>query len=232
MKKDLVIIINGGGTNGAELKGLYRKLNENPNYFVFYPGFFPGVFVGEYFPKSTTKDFVRFIDEVIEMINEDFNKVYVIGYSLGASTTAILCARTDKIDKVLLIAPIIKNPKYSKFLRGLTKSLAYSKNLTRVQKIFYKEFIVRFSRVPKIHIWHLQKYLYYTRRYLRKITQPTLIVETLQDEMVKKKSIDFLQRVIKNDVVRYSVDSSHFLFFDKAVRVSVIDRIVDYLEEA
>ena len=34
MKKDLVIIINGGGTNGAELKGLYRKLNENPNYFV------------------------------------------------------------------------------------------------------------------------------------------------------------------------------------------------------
>jgi carboxylesterase len=232
MKKDLVIIINGGGTNGAELKSLYKHLNENEKYFVYYPGFLPGGFVGGYFPKSTTVDFIRFIDETIEMINEDFNKVYLIGYSLGACTTAIIAARSEKINKVVLIAPIIKNPKYSKFLRGLGKSLAYAKNLTRIQKIFYKEFISRFSKVPKIHILHLELYLHYTKRYLKMITQPTLIVETLQDEMVKKKSIDFLVKQIKNDtVVRYPVDTSHFLFFDKNIRKDVMYRIAEFLEE-
>ena len=231
MKKDLVLLINGAGTNGAELKSLYKRLAENEKYFVYYPGFLPGGFVGDYFPRSTVVDFIEFIDETMEMVNEDFDKVYLIGYSLGASTAAILAARTDKISKLVLISPIIKNPSYRKFLNGLGHSLSYSKNLTRVQKIFYKEFIVRFMRVAKIHILHLQMYLHYTKRYLKMITTKTLIIETLKDEMVKKKSIDFLVKSIKNDVVRYPVDSSHFLFFDRAVRNDVIDRVVTYLEE-
>ncbi len=167
----------------------------------------------------------------MEMINEDFDKVYLIGYSLGASTAAIIAARSERINKLVLISPIIKNPNYRKFLNGLGHSLSYSKNLTRIQKIFYKEFIVRFMRVAKIHIWHLQMYLHYTKRYLKMIETKTLIIETLKDEMVKKKSIDLLVRSIKNEVTRHSVDSSHFLFFDRAVRNDVIEKISSYLEE-
>lgn len=231
MKKKLVIILNGAGTNGAELKGLYKELVQNEEFFVYYPGFMPGVFIGDYFPKSTTVDFIQFMDETTEMI-DDFEETYIIGYSLGACTTAILAARSDKIKKVILVAPIIRNPNYNKFLRGLGKSLAYSKNLTRIQKVFYKEFIVRFARVPKIHIFHLQMYLRYTKRYLKMIDKPTLIVETLQDEMVKKKSIDFLENAILNEnVERYSVHSSHFLFFDKGVRNDVVDKVKEYLKE-
>ncbi len=231
MKKDLVLLINGAGTTGAELKSLYVHLTKNENYFVYYPGFLPGGFVGDYFPKSTPVKFVEFIDETLEMINEDFRKVYLIGYSLGASTAAIIAARTTRIEKLVLISPIIKNPNYRKFLNGLGHSISYSKHLTRVQKIFFKEFIVRFMRVSKIHIWHLQMYLRYTKRYLKMITTKTLIIETLKDEMVKKKSIDLLVKSIKNDVTRYPVNSSHFLFFDRAVRNDVIMKISSYLEE-
>ncbi len=231
MKKDLVLLINGAGTNGAELKSLYKQLAKNEKYFVYYPGFLPGGFVGEYFPKSTPVDFVEFIDETMELVNDDFDKVYLIGYSLGASTAAIMAARNERISKLVLISPIIKNPNYRKFLNGLGHSVSYSKNLTRIQKIFFKEFIVRFMRVSKIHIWHLQMYLHYTKRYLKMIRTKTLIIETLKDEMVKKKSIDLLVRSIDNEVIRHSVDSSHFLFFDRAVRNDVITRISSYLEE-
>lgn len=232
IKKDLVVIINGAGTNGAELKSLYNYLAKNEKYFVYFPALLPGSFVGTHFPKVTTKDFKRFIDETLEIINEDiFDKVYLIGYSLGASTVAIISARSSKVVKVILIAPIIKNPNYNKFLRGLTNSLSFSIHLSRIQKIFYKEFIIRFSRVPKIHIMYLQLYLNYTKKYLRMITQKTLIIETLKDEMVKKSSIDKLVKMIKNDVVRYPVDSSHFLFFDKLVRNEVMEKIASYIEE-
>ena len=231
MKKDLVLVINGAGTNGAELKTLYKHLAKNEKYFVFYPGFLPGGFVGNYFPRSTPVDFVEFIDEITEMINEDFENVYLIGYSLGASTAAIIAARNERVNKLVLIAPIIKNPNYRKFLNGLGHSLSFSKNLTRIQKIFYKEFIIRFQRVAKIHIWHLQMYLQYTKRYLKMIKTKTLLIETLKDEMVKKKSIDLLEKSIDNEVIRYPVDSSHFLFFDKAVRNDVVDRITKFLEE-
>lgn len=233
MKKDLVLIINGAGTNGSELKSLYKQLAKNEKYFVYYPGIMPGAFIGTYFPKSTTKDFIRFIDETEELVNQkEFENVYLIGYSLGASTAAILADRCDKIKKLILIAPIVKNPNYTKFLRGLTFSLSYDKKLTRVQKIFYNEFIKRFMKVPKIHVWHLQVYLHYTKRYLKNINKPTLIVETLTDELVKKRSIDQIEKTMNHtSFERYQVNSSHFLFFDRDVRDDVINKVKMYLEE-
>ena len=64
------------------------------------------------------------------------------------------------------------------------------------------------------------------------IDKPTLIIETLNDEMVKKKSIDFLEKSILNEYVeRYPVESSHFLFFDKDVRNDVVTKIKGYLKE-
>lgn len=232
MKKDLVLIINGAGTNGSELKALYRHLAKDERYFVYYPGIMPGSFVGKYFPKATTKDFVKFIESTLELVNEEaFEKVYLIGYSLGALTTSIIAATCPKITKMVLIAPVVNNPNYRKFVKGLGYSLAHSSSLTRVQKVFYKEFVKRFLRVPKIHLLYLELYFHYAKKYLYMIDKPTLIVETLKDEMVKKKSLDRLERNIKNDVLRKPIDSSHFLFFDKEVRNEVIDLVASYIEE-
>jgi esterase/lipase len=233
MKKDLVLIINGAGTNGSELKSLYKELARNKKYFVYYPGIMPGAFIGRYFPKSKTKDFFNFIDSTLELINQkEFENVYMIGYSLGASTAAIINAKTDRIKKIVLVAPIVKNPNYRKFLKGLTFSLSYSKNLTRVQKIFYSEFIKRFIKVPKIYVWYLQVYLHQTKKYLKMLHNPTLIIETLTDELVKKKSIDQIEKsMIHDQFERYQVHSSHFLFFDREVRDDVINKIKTYLEE-
>ena len=231
MQKELVVIINGAGTNSMELKSLYKKLSQNEKYFVYYPGYMPGVFTGDYFPISKNKDFKRFINETIEM-TKDFKNVYLIGYSLGSSTCAIISTKISNVKKMVLIAPIFKNPNYSKFLKMLSFSIAHDKSLTRVQKVFFSEFIKRFIKVPKIHVWHLQMYLMYTRKFLKKITARTLIIESLRDEVVKKKSIDFLMKVIKNDKTeRYQINSSHFLFFDKTVRNEVVDKVSDYLEE-
>lgn len=231
MKKDLIVIINGAGTNGSELKSLYKHLAKNEKYFVYYPGIMPGSFVGTYFPKSVTKDFIRFIEETTELINEEqFERVHIIGYSLGCLTASIIAATNPKITSLILIAPIVNNPNYRKFIKGLGISLSYPKNLTRVQKVFYSEFVKRFLRVPKIHLLYLELYFHYAKRYLRQIDKPTMIVETLQDEMVKKKSIDRLEKNINNTVIRNAVESSHFLFFDRKVRDDVIKMISDYVE--
>ena len=231
--KDLVIIINGAGTNNSELKSLAKKLASNEQYFVFYPGIMPGAFVGNYFPKSRTRDFIEFMDSLDELIQQpEFRNVYLIGYSLGAATAAIIAARSPRITKLILIAPIIKNPNYRKFIRGLTRSLAHSKHLTRIQQIFFSEFIKRFMRVPKIHILHMEVYFNYTRRYLKMIDKPTLVIETLQDELVKRKSIDYIEKNMQHPYFRrFPVESSHFLFFDRNVRNEVIAEIESFLEE-
>lgn len=233
MVKDLVLIINGAGTNGSELKHLYKTLTKNEEYFVFYPGYMPGSFIGNYFPKSTTRDFITFMDSLHELIDQpEWRHVYVIGYSLGASTVAILSARNPRIDKLILVAPIVKNPNYRKFMKGLAESLAMPKHLSRVQKIFYSEFIKRFIKVPKYHVWHLQVYLHYTKRFLKMIDKPTMIIETINDELVKKKSIDQIEKNMKHPIFRrVPVDSSHFLFFDRNVRDMVTETILAFLEE-
>lgn len=233
MNKDLVVIINGAGTNGSELRALYRTLAKNDQYFVYYPSIMPGMFVGKYFPKSTVKDYKNFIDSTLELINEKiWNKVYVIGYSLGCSTTAILSNLTDRIDKLVFVAPIVKNPNYTKFVKGLTKKLRFPDELTRVQNVFYSEFVKRFVKIPKMHLWYVQLYFRYTKKFLKNIENPLLVIETLQDEVVKKKSIDQIEKRHNHDIFeRYPVDSSHFLFFDKAVRDEVIGKIESFIKE-
>ncbi len=189
MKKDLVLLINGAGTNGSELKTLYKELAKNEKYFVYYPGIMPGVFIGDHFPKSKTKDFIAFVDSTLEMINQpEFENVYIIGYSLGALTSTMLTVKSDKVDKLILVAPLLNNPNYRKFMKGLALSLAHSKSLTRVQKIFYNEFIKRILKVPKMHLFYLQMYFHFAKRYLSQITKPVLLIETLKDELVKTKS--------------------------------------------
>jgi len=232
INKDLLIIVNGAGTNGGELKALYNHLCKNDKYFVYYPNLLPGGFVGDYFPASKTSDFIKFINETVEIVNDKWRNVYIIGYSLGAATAIAIAAKSKNVSKLVLIAPIIKNPNFRKFFNGLAHSLAYAKNLTKLQRIFYSEFLRRFAKIPKIYLFHVQLYLIYTRKYIKQVTQKTLIVETLKDEMVKKRSINLLVKTIKNpEVIRYSVDSSHFLLFDKKARNKVINKVALFLEE-
>lgn len=234
MKDTLCVIINGAGTTGAELSGLHRHLEKNDHYFVYYPHNLPGSFVGDYFPKSTIRDFNRFIEETIDMMRRPFKHIYVIGYSLGAATASVIAARSEKVDKLVLIAPIVKNPNFRKFFRGFVSNFAHSKNLTKVQKLFYNEFMRRFQFVPKTHIWTLQRYFWYTKRYVKKVDDTKiLIIETLHDEVVKTESIDWLENKFATDrIERYPVDSSHFLFFDRRARKEVYWKIDTFLKEA
>ncbi len=233
IKDTLCVIINGAGTTGAEMSGLHKYLRKNNNFFVYYPKNIPGGFVGDYFPKSSIRDFNRFIDQTIDMMRAPFKKVYVIGYSLGAATASVIASRTDRVDKLVLIAPIVKNPNFSKFFRGFLASYAKKENLSKVQKLFYREFTRRFQYVPKTHIWTLQRYFLYTRRFVKKVDHAKiLIVEATNDEVVKTKSIDWLVKKLgTDDVERFAVDSSHFLFFDRTVRFDVYQKIEQFLKE-
>jgi len=233
MQKDtLVILINGAGTTGAELSGLNKYLKRNDNYFVYYPNNIPGGFVGDYFPKARIKDFNRFIDETIEMMKKPFKKIYIIGYSLGAATASVIASKTNKVDKLILIAPIVKNPNFRKFIRGLAMNLTLKENLSKIQKLFFKEFLRRFANVPKTHVWTLQRYFLYTKRFIKKVDTKLMIVETLKDEIVKTKSIDWLiDKLATDDIERYQVNSSHFLFFDRSIRKEVYAKIDYFLAE-
>ena len=151
MKDTLCVVINGAGTTGAELSGLKKPLDENENYFVYYPHNLPGAFVGDYFPRATIRSFNRFINETIDMMRKPFKHIYVIGYSLGAATASVIAARSNKVDKLVLIAPIVKNPSFRKFFKGFVSNYQDSETLTKVQKLFFREFIRRFQFVPKIN---------------------------------------------------------------------------------
>ncbi len=232
-KNTLVIIINGAGTTGAELSGLHKHLSKTTHYFVYYPHNIPGGFVGDYFPKSRIKDFNRFIDETIDLMRTPFKKVYVIGYSLGAATASVIASRTNRVDKLILIAPIVKNPSFRKFFRGFVSNHQNKSDLTKVQKLFFREFIRRFQYVPKSHVWVLQRYFRYTKKFVKKIDNTDiLIIETLRDEIVKPKTIDWLVTKLEGQYVeRYQIDSSHFLFFERHARKEAYSTIERFLEE-
>jgi|AntRauTorcE11897_2_1112592.scaffolds.fasta_scaffold22734_2 esterase/lipase len=234
MKDTLCVIINGAGTTGAELSGLKKHLDTNENYFVYYPHNLPGAFAGDYFPRATIRDFNRFINETIDMMRKPFKHIYVIGYSLGAATASVIAARSNKVDKLALISPIVKNPNFRKFFKGFVSTYQDSSNLTKIQKLFFREFVRRFQFVPKRNIWTLQRYFWYTKKFVKKVDDTKiLIIETLKDEIVKTSSLDWLEKKFSTDrIERYTIDSSHFLFFDRHARKEAYRKIDSFLKEA
>ena len=101
--RKLVVIAHGffNSKNSVLLKDLARELNKQYDVAVLDfrgHGDSPGLF------SWTTKEYLD-LEAVLKKFRHDYDKIGVVGFSLGAATSLITAARGNFIDSVIAVSP-------------------------------------------------------------------------------------------------------------------------------
>lgn len=229
-----IIVLNGFGTNGGEIKYLVRRLKKETDHNIIVPTNIPGSFSKELgkFPAMKSKHIEDFINETSIMISNLKDETIIIAYSVGVLFAGQIMKRVTNVSRMVLIAPVIKSIGISKFALGFGKSFTHISEDSRIQKYFYNTFVTRLYKVPKINLVRILKHMGKCKNNYKEINVPVLLIETLKDEIIKKSSIEWLIKEIGvENVTRFPVEAPHILFYDRTSRKIVTDKIIKYIDE-
>ncbi|MBW2984676.1 alpha/beta fold hydrolase [Candidatus Woesearchaeota archaeon] len=169
---------------------------------------------------TSWKDWVRSMEEALEELKKEVDKVYIAGTSIGGNIALCLAAKHDVDGLISLGTPIYFRRKnfYKRlaFFVGLFKSF---------QRKWYKRIIdneiqekrVGYDVIPVKIVNEGLSLVEESRRLLPKITAPSLIMHSTKDFGVKESTVSYLLKNIgsKKKKVIWVKDAYHVFIIDK-----------------
>lgn len=225
MFKTAVLIIHGfmGEVSEVEYLSNYIKLNTNIDSYTFtLPGH----------DKHTIRDvnYIEWLEASKEMLNQletKYNKIYIIGHSMGGVIASILAKENKRIKKLVLVAPayiyldfnenldniksIIKNPIKNK--ERYSEATYKVMNTSISSMLEFKKLIKKYYDVPK------------------EINCDTLIIQGEKDAVVPVKSSIYVYDSIlsKHKYLKIIPNETHGLLYGKK-KEEVSRYITSYLK--
>ncbi len=186
--EEIFLLVHGFTGSPAHMYPLGEKLNQ-AGYTVKglrLPGHGTSI---EDMEKTTRQDWREKVITEYNILNEEYDKVYVAGLSMGGTLSLILAGKFN-IDAVISIAAPIK----------LQNKLAY---LAPVLKYFKKydawpesedkdPYDIGYSGMPVAAVAELLKLIKESKRNLDQITSPALVIQPKLDETVKPSSGQYI----------------------------------------
>ncbi len=148
--------------------------------------------------KSTWSDWLVSAEEDLLYLQSKCDKVIVIGLSLGAIIALNLASKHDIAGVVSLSAPIkIKDKKvyYAWILKLFQKYIEKKKKEVDPE---VEEYYIGYDRTPVACIPHLVRLIRKTKRKLKQIKCPTLIIQSKDDNTVEYSSAEIILNKIRS----------------------------------
>lgn len=148
--------------------------------------------------KSTWSEWLTSAEEDLLYLQSKCDNVVVIGLSMGAIIALNLASKHNVAGVVSLSAPIkIKDKKvyYASILKFFQKYIEKKKKEVDTE---VKEYYISYDRTPVVCIPHLVRLIRKTKRRLKKIKCPTLIIQSKDDNTVENKSADIIIKKIRS----------------------------------
>lgn len=201
------IIIHGfgGGLDEIEYLKQYLLKNDIPAQTILLAGH--GGTKKE-LGKSTYMDWIGSADTFLKKIKNDYDRITLIGFSMGGLISAYLENQyKTKIDRLVLI----NTPVYFWNIEVILKSVFYDIRHRQSDNIrYYKKALFGTSVRSGIQFLRI---LTKGKKFFQNIECPTLIVQCMNDESVKPKSAAFIENKIKSDAtVKYYNGGCHQVF--------------------
>ena len=186
--KKAVLIIHGfaGGTYDQEDLANYLELNKSFDVFQFtLPGH------NRNLSKVKHEDWINKSKEKVEwLIENGYNKIYLIGHSMGGVIATYLATQYKQVNKLVLLAPAFN------YLNVVNKNINITESLKVTPKVleeYGKDEIV--ARFLKLNISVLKEFMELVKEYYEypsKVTCNTLIFQGLNDNLVPKSSSEYV----------------------------------------
>lgn len=211
--KKAILIIHGfaGGTYDQEELANYLELNRNFDVFQFtLPGHERNL------SKVEHDEWIKKSEQQIEwLISNGYNKIYLIGHSMGGVIATYLASKYEEVKKLVLAAPAFH------YLNVIKENLNVSKSLQvapKVIKTYGSEEIV--ARMLKLNVTVLKEFMALVKEYYdypKDVTCPVLIIQGKSDNLVPLSSSEYVYNSVKSKKKKliYLDDITHDVFRNK-----------------
>lgn len=208
--KKAILIIHGfaGGTYDQEQLANYLELNRNFDVFQFtLPGHERNLSKVEYM------EWIKASENKIEwLISNGYNKIYLIGHSMGGVIATYLATKYKEVKKLVLAAPAFQYLSVIKENLNVTKSLQVA---PKVIKTYGSEEIV--ARILKLNVSVLKQFMLLVKKYYdcpKDVYCPILILQGTNDNLVPISSTEYVYNSVKskNKKVIYLDNITHDIF--------------------
>ena len=205
-----ILIVHGfaGGTYDQEELANYLELNKR---FDVYQFTLPGH--SKNFSKVKSYEWIDRSEEMVEwLIEHGYNKIYVIGHSMGGVIATHLAGKYPEIKKLVLAAPAFH------YLNVQNKNLNVTSSLKLIPKVFQmygSDEVI--ARMLKLNVSAIGEFMTLVRDYYdcpKKVTCPTLIIQGNSDNLVPLSSSQYVYNNIssKNKKIIYLDNVTHDIF--------------------
>ncbi|MDD3187266.1 MAG: alpha/beta fold hydrolase [Bacilli bacterium] len=206
-----VLIIHGfaGGTYDQEFLANYLELDRLLDVYTFtLPGH------DSYTRAKVTKeDWINSAEDHLKMlIKNGYNKIYVIGHSMGGVIATYVASKHKEVKKLVLVAPAFK---FLSFSDGTVNVIEIIKQAPELIKTYNSDEIL--SRILKLPIRTVSEFIELVKQYhdsTSDIRIPTLIIQGLNDSIVPVDSSKYVYDTIKSKKkkILYFENTTHDVF--------------------
>lgn len=208
--KKAILIIHGfaGGTYDQEELANYLELNKGFDVFQFtLPGHDKNL------SKVQHIEWIKASEEQIEwLIKNRYNKIYLIGHSMGGVIATYLATKYKEVKKLVLAAPAFQYLNVIKDDLNVTESL---KKAPKVIKTYGSEEII--ARMLKLNVTVAKEFMTLVKEYYdcpKDIKCPILILQGKSDNLVPITSSEYVYNSVKSKdkKIIYLEDVTHEIF--------------------
>lgn len=234
-----VLLIHGYTGIPKEMNFLSQKIKEKTDYTIYIPRL-PGHGTNSQdFRQSGARDWLRKTYDSYLDLKKEHKKIYVIGLSMGG-LLALLTAARFEVEKLVTISaaldtrsslvpftPILRYFMPTIKQKGLEKKIENSK--TKFEKIYHKNY----------HMYHytaqiaeLVKIMNLTKKQLKEVFSPALIIGSTNDELVPITAARDIKNKInskKKEIIIYN--NSPHVVCNGPEKEPCSKKIIEFLKE-
>lgn len=186
---------------------------------------------GKDFAKSSKNKWLNTIETEILRHKDNYQNIILVGHSMGALLSILMTSKYKNIIQgiVLIAAPLKVFVRINIMVSSIKIALGYIKaedTLTcHAQRAFSVErcsLLTYISWIPRYK--DLFRLIIETKKEIKNITIPTMIIQSKIDELVSYRSVGVFNKKLKNDYQILRLEKSGHFYYDE-------DELIDILKE-
>jgi carboxylesterase len=224
-----ILFFHGWSSPPDELLPLAKKLN-SLGWTVYAPLLKGHGTTPEDLEGVTWRDWEKDAKVALERIKKEASSIFVGGVSMGGNLAMLLSEKKSVSGLILLGAPVKfrfhRLGKAGLYLIGMTKKYRKKHYPASVKEIIKKRNV--YLSYPIANAKEVARLVDYTRKNLKKITKPIMILQSDTDHMVTKKTPNIIHKRVKSKIkeIVWMKDVYHVFVNDKRVYEKTKDFIL------
>jgi carboxylesterase len=231
-----VLLVHGWTSTPYEVRRLGKFLHEN-GYTVSGPMLTGHGTVPKNLENIHWNQWLEDIEKAYKELQKNHSKIFLAGTSIGSNLAIMLASRNSEIAGVILMATPYK-VNWEWLLVPFARFLSKIKNYAR--KFYPPTFgvsttitrLISYQTYPIKSALETFELVRVSRKYLPKITQPCLIIQSASDHVVSKKSLkEIYKRIKSKNKKKVSIKRAYHTFISDIKNIKIFEEILEFLDK-